>query len=172
MQMPTALASIGQGLTPGIDYRGSDSGGNVAPKNSPEAVSHSGPENTPAPINGAIAANPEPGVAAADQDVIAAADFASNLGSRFSRLVASLTGRSTEAEVSADPIAIVNDGDPMKSATVEQASLGSPLIFGAATVMAFQYYPPLRRWIVRTKVKGATGRATIAAGFRGPHRRS
>ena len=170
----TALASSGQGLLPGIDYGRGSSGGVANPDKSAQDGDASGPDQAQAPVNGAIAANEDPVVATADQEMIASADLVSNMAARLARMVASLTGRPAETDLLDDgPGKITLDrDDSTKAERVEQAQLGSPLIFGAATVMAFQYYPPLRGLIFRKRKQESGRKATMAAGYRGPHRRA
>ena len=171
----TALASNGQGLLPGIDYgRASHCkhSGRKADRNKADSM---GASETPAPVNGALVSNAEPLEAPADQQVIAAADFITKLGERASRLLASLTGRGSDVDLpeeTTESLVDHRDDETERSKKVEYAQFGSPLIFGAVTVMAFQYCPPLRQWVVRTRIKNCDRPGLTGAGrFRGPHKR-
>ena len=171
----TALASNGQGLLPGIDY-GRSSHGKLSPRKADQIKGDSvGDPETPVPVNGALVTNAEPLETPADQQVIATADFVTKLGERASRLLASLTGRGSESDLSeemTDSLPDHRDEATERSKKVEYAQFGSPLIFGAVTVMAFQYCPPLRQWVVRTRIKNCDRPSiTGAAKFRGPHKR-
>ena len=171
----TALASSGQGLIPGIDYGRASSGKLSSRKADQSEADSMGPPETPAPVNGALVINADLLETPADHQVIAAADFVTKLGERASRLLASLTGHVSDGDLpeeTTESLVDHRDEETERSKKVEYAQFGSPLIFGAVTVMAFQYCPPLRQWVVRTRIKNCDRPSLTGAGrFRGPHKR-
>lgn len=158
-----ALSSGGIGVPQRIGFgEASMPGFSSTAEEDGESPDGAGSPGGPAPVDGAVvaakAANEPEKEPDGDRQVVATAELVARLGKEAGRWLARLAGQDVRidpTEVPADPIAVARDDAPAPAArprgTVRYAEINTPIVIGAATVMAMQYYRPLRKWIARPR---------------------
>jgi methionine-rich copper-binding protein CopC len=154
------------------------------PVQDPELGDGTGAPEGPAPVDGAIVAakaskdeKEQEREQDGDRQVVQAAELIASLGNQAGRWLARFAGqdiRVDPAQVAADPIAVASDGAPAsrRKDVVRYAEINTPIVIGAATVMAMQYYRPLRRWVAKTRGKSDLQSSLASRNrVRGPHGR-
>jgi hypothetical protein len=131
----------------------------------------------PAPVNGALVANPEAPEARPDATVATAADWLIRLRSAALGWLSSDPDDlpATEgAPVAPDGRTALARGDDLREeGRVEQASIGAPVVVGVAAAVAVRYHDRLRGWLSRRRGGPEIRRtgARPSGPWRGPHRR-
>jgi hypothetical protein len=170
-----ALASITSGLPAGIVIR-PIRGDEPSLEPVPEALTDAGEPVELQPVNGAIVAESSQTRDRLDEQVIASADWLTQIGMNLAHWVKLSPKPEPTPAARPEPVEITalrRDDLPQEASDrVEQAQFGPPLVIGLASLMAMRYQPIVRRWLKRTPATGSSKAG--ASGFnavRGPHRR-